>query len=287
MKDILVKALARNKRVRIYVCTTTNLLEEARNKHGMWPTASATLGRAMSGAIMMAGMLKSADEKITLNINGGGPIGTVLVSANNNGEVKGFVSDPLVQYTYNETGKLAVGVAVGTDGYLKVIKDINMKNEFSGSVRLVSGEIGDDLAYYFAQSEQTPSVVSLGVLVNDDNSILSSGGIIIQMLPDATEEDIVVTEQLLKSLKSVSTLINEGNDAIMIAKSLYSDVEILEETPLMFKCHCSKEKMVNALRTIDKEEIKAIIEEDHGCEMYCEYCNSAYQITEEELKELL
>ena len=181
MKDYLVRGIVESKNCRVFACTTTNLLEVARQKHGLWPTASAALGRLMSATLMMGAMNKN-HEKMTVTINGGGPIGTLLASTNSDGKIKAFAANPEVHYTYNDTGKLAVGYAVGKEGTLQVIKDMGLKEPFVGTVPLSSGEIGDDFSYYFMASEQIPSVVSVGVLVNDTNEILSSGGFIIQLL---------------------------------------------------------------------------------------------------------
>ena len=189
MKDYLVRGLVNSKNCRVFACRTTNLVDVARKNHNLWPTASAALGRMMSATLMMARMNKNS-EKMTVIINGGGPIGTMINVTNGDGNIKGFVANPEVHYTYNDTGKLAVGVAVGHEGTLQVIRDMGLKEPFTGSVPLQTGEIGDDFGYYFAVSEQTPSVVSVGVLVNDTNEVLASGGFIIQLLPEAIEEDI-------------------------------------------------------------------------------------------------
>lgn len=283
MKDRLLRALARSGRVRIFICDTTNLVNEVKNKHDLWPTASAALGRTLSVGTIMGAMLKDKKEKLTIQINGGGPIGTVMVDAFSDGRVRGFVGDGHVHFQYNDTGKLAVGVAVGKEGYLKVIKSMSLKEDFSGQVALQTGEIGDDFAYYFAVSEQTPSVVSVGVLVDTDNSILASGGLIVQMMPDATEEDIVKTEEILKTLKPMSTLIHEGNSLEDILHSLYDDVEILSEIEPRFECTCSREKMKAALTTLDKQDRLDMIKEDHGCECVCQFCGEKYFFDEAEL----
>lgn len=286
MKDGLIKALACDKRVRIYLCATTALVDEARKRHDLWPTASAALGRTLSVGVMMGSMLKSDKEQLTIQINGNGPIGTIMVDAYSDGHVRGFVGEPHVHYQYNDTGKLAVGIAVGKDGYLEVIKDFGMKDNWSGKVALQSGEIGEDFAYYFTVSEQTPSAVSLGVLVNPDHQVQAAGGLLIQMMPDATEEDIVKTEALLKTLPPMSTLINEKESLREIVSSLYDDVEILEEMPVEFRCHCSKATIKHMITTLPKEERLAMIHEDHGCEVTCHFCNSTYQLSEAELREL-
>jgi molecular chaperone Hsp33 len=286
MKDYLVRGIVDSKNCRVFACCTTNLLEEVRVSHDMWPTASAALGRMMSVTLMMGAMNKN-NEKMTVTINGGGPIGTMMATTNSDGKIKGFVSDPHVHYTYNDTGKLAVGVAVGNAGTIQVIKDMGLKEPFVGTSPLQTGEIGDDFSYYFAVSEQVPSVVSVGVLVNDTNEILSSGGFIIQLLPEASEEDIDYIENRMKDFPPVSSLIHEGKTPEEILKMIFDDVEILDSQDLFFECDCSKEKMKSALMTVGKEEMKAMIEEDKNCEITCQFCNKHYQFNEDELKEIL
>ncbi|MEG0423410.1 MAG: Hsp33 family molecular chaperone HslO [Erysipelotrichaceae bacterium] len=286
MKDYLCKAMACENRVRIYICSSTNLVEDARKRFDMWPTSAAALGRVLSIGSIMGSMLKSDQEQMTIKINGNGPIGTILVDAYHDGHVRGFVSDPHQYMTYNDTGKLAVGVGVGSEGTLEVIKDLGMKENWSGTVNLQSGEIGDDFSYYFSASEQTPSVVSVGVLVNSDASILSAGGLLIQLMPDAIEEDIVKTEELVKRLAPISSLVKENESLEEILHTLYDDVNILETLPIEFSCHCSKATMKRALCTLPKETRKAMIEEDHGCEITCHFCNEQYHFSEEELIDL-
>ena len=287
MKDKLVKAVACEGRIRILACTTTNLCEVARTDHDMWPTSAAALGRVLSMGCMLGSMLKTDEEKVTIQINGNGPIGTIMVDAYANGTVRGFVGDPHIHMTYNDTGKLAVGTAVGTDGFLKVIKDLNMKNDFTGQVALQSGEIGDDFAYYFTVSEQTPSAVSVGVLVDTDNSIKSAGGILIQMMPDATEEDIELAEKAVSNLRPVSSLVMEGKEAKDLACDLFENVQILEERELCFKCDCSKDRFMGALSTLDLQDLKEMKEEDHGCEITCQFCSKQYHFTEDELQSIM
>ncbi|MCI9049159.1 MAG: Hsp33 family molecular chaperone HslO [Coprobacillus sp.] len=286
MKDYLVRGIIPSKNCRVFACQTTQLLEIARQKHGLWPTASAALGRMMSATLMMSAMNKN-HEKMTVTMNGNGPIGTMIATTNSDGKIKAFVANPEVHYTYNDTGKLAVGVAVGNEGTLQVIKDMGLKEPFVGTVPLQSGEIGDDFSYYFMISEQTPSVVSVGVLVNDTNEILSSGGFIIQLLPEATEDDIIYIENKMKDFPPVSSLIHDGKTPEDILSMLFDDVEILAKQDLMFECDCSKEQMKNALITVGKDEIQTMINEDHGCEMTCHFCNTKYQFSESELNDLL
>lgn len=282
MKDYLVRAMVESKNCRVFACSTTNLVEVARNHHGLWPTASAAIGRVMSASLMMASMNKN-NEKMTVTINGGGPIGTIMAVTNGDGNIKAFVSNPEVHYIYNDTGKLAVGVAVGNQGTLQVIKDMGLKEPFCGSVPLQTGEIGDDFSYYFYASEQVPSVVSLGVLVNDTNEILASGGFIIQLLPGATEEDITYIEEKMKDFPSVSSLIADHKTPEDIIHMLFDDAKILDHQDLAFKCDCSKEKMEQALYSIETSELQDMINVDHGCEISCQFCNQKYQFSEEEL----
>lgn len=286
MKDYLVKALACEDRVRIYICASTQLVEEAKQRFDCWPTSAAALGRTLSVASMMGSMLKSSKEQLTIRINGGGPIGTILVDAYHDGHVRGFVSDPHIMLQYNDSGKLAVGHAVGNQGYLEVVKDLNMKENWSGTVALQSGEIAEDFAYYFTASEQTPSAVSLGVLVNPDNSIQAAGGMIIQMLPDAREEDIVKVEQALAKMPQMSTMIAENESLEAILHTYFDDVKILTIQDICFKCHCDRAAMKRALSTLSKEEREAMIAEDHGCEITCNFCNEHYTFSEEELIDL-
>lgn len=286
MKDELVKALVCGERVRVIVNSTTNLCEEARKRHDCWPTAAAALGRVLSIGSIMGSMQKNEHEKVTIQINGGGPIGTILVDCFPNGNVRGFVSDPHQFYTYNDTGKLAVGVAVGKEGTLKVIKDLGLKDDFSGTVQLQTGEIGDDFAYYFTASEQVPSAVSLGVLVEPDNAVSAAGGMLIQLLPNALEEDIIKIEKILKTLKPMSEMIHEGKTPEQIILETFEDAHILSHQDIKFECPCSKEHMKEALMTLTQEERQKMIEEDHGCEIVCHWCNTRYQFTEDELQAL-
>lgn len=286
MKDTLIKAMACDQHVRIYICSSTSLVEEARTRFDLWPTASAALGRTLTIASMMGSMLKDDKEQLTIKINGGGPIGTILVDAYPDGHVRGFVSEPHVHYQYNDTGKLAVGIAVGCEGTLEVTKHMSATDNWRGIVELQSGEIAEDFARYFTESEQTPSAVSLGVLVDTDNHIISAGGFMIQMMPGATEEDVVKTEELLKTIQPMSTLIKENESLVDIVETFYDDVQIVDEQPIEFQCICSEASMKRVLTTLRKEERMAMIEEDHGCEITCNFCNERYQFSEQQLQDL-
>ncbi|MBE6108617.1 MAG: Hsp33 family molecular chaperone HslO [Erysipelotrichaceae bacterium] len=287
MKDKLVRAITSNQHVRILACTTTELVEQARKQHDLWPTSAAALGRMMSVTAILGSMLKSEKEKVTVQINGGGAIGTMMADANAKGEIRGFVGDPHQYLVYNDSDKLAVGLVVGNQGYLKVIKDMGLKDQFAGQVALQSGEIGDDFAYYFTVSEQTPSAVSVGVLVDTDYSIKSAGALIIQVMPDALEEDIVACEQAIAQLRPVSELVAEGMSAEDLVHACFKDAEILSEQQLSWHCDCSKDRFKAALTTLDRKDLEEMLEEDHGCEVKCQYCNTAYQFDEHDLNIIL
>lgn len=286
MADKLVRGLSNKNNCRVFAVETTGLTEVARVKHGLWPTASAALGRLMAVTLIMGAMNKSKD-KITVNINGGGPIGTMMAVTKSDGKVKGFVANPEVHYQYNDTGKLAVGVAVGKEGYLQIIRDMGLKEPFVGNVPLQTGEIGEDFAYYFMVSEQVPSVVSLGVLVNDTNEVLSAGGFIIQLLPEATEENIRYIEEKMRNFPAVSSLIHEGNSPEQILKMIFDDVEILDEMPVSFECDCTREKMEEALISVGQSELEDMIAKDRGAKVTCQFCNNQYEFDEDQLKEIL
>ena len=286
--DKLIKGLICNGHARVYLAYTTELCEEARVKHDLWPTATAALGRTMNVAAVMGGMLKGQDEKITVVINGGGELGTVMVDAWPDGRVRGFTANPHVMLVNEKTHKLDVGRAVGTDGYLQVIRDTSLKDDFTGTIALQSGEIGEDFAYYFTVSEQTPTAISVGVLVNEDMSVASSGIFMLQIMPNATEEDIQFCENIIGGLKPISTLVKEVDSPEVLLDEIFGDeVEIVETEELRFECGCSKEKMKEALLTLNEEDLSEMLEEDKGCEIVCRYCSTKYQFNEIELEDIL
>jgi molecular chaperone Hsp33 len=286
MNEVLI-GTALDDKVRIYCLNSTNLVEKTRLLHDLWPTASAALGRVESVVAIMASLLKGDDEKIVVSINGGGPIGTILVEAKGNGDIRGFVSNNEVYLKYDNSDKLAVGLAVGTDGYLSVSRNMGLKESFTSKVKLQTGEIGDDFAYYFAVSEQTLSVVSVGVLVEVDYSIKAAGGLLIQLLPNHTEETIIQVEELLKRLKPISSLIDEGYSSEEIMNDLFDDVKILGKKEIRWNCDCSKERFRAALSTLDVNDLKEMIKEDHGAHIKCEFCNSEYEFNEDDLKNIV
>jgi len=281
--DTLVKAMTKNGAIRIMVLNSTDSVAEAAHRHHTLPTASAALGRTLSATAMLGAMLKDTGESVTVQINGKGPLGTILCEANTSGELRGFVSNPEVLLINETTNKLDVGKAVGKDGTLRVIRNTHMKADFTGTVELQTGEIGDDFAYYFTVSEQTPSAVSLGVLVGKDNEILASGGLLIQLMPSATETDLLMTEDVVKHLRPISEMIHNGMTPDEIALALFDEVEIMGVQTLQFKCSCSKDRLHDALSTIDKDELELMINEDKGAEITCHFCNTTYTFNEADL----
>jgi molecular chaperone Hsp33 len=287
MNDYLIKALAYDGQVRAYAVRTTKTVGEAQRRHQTWPTASAALGRAMTAGVMMGAMLKG-DSKLTIKIEGRGPIGVILVDSNAKGEVRGYVTNPQTHFDLNEHGKLDVRRAVGTEGTLTVVKDLGMKEYFTGQVPLVSGELGEDFTYYFASSEQVPSSVGVGVLVNPDNTILAAGGFIIQLMPGTSDDVITEIEQRLQSIPPVSKLIEQGLTPEQLLEELLGkgNVKVLEQMPVSFTCQCSKERFADAIVGLGKKEIEEMIQEDGQAEVQCHFCNETYHYSKEELEQL-
>ncbi|MCH1626918.1 Hsp33 family molecular chaperone HslO [Fredinandcohnia quinoae] len=287
MNDYLVKALAYDGQVRAFAIKTTETVGEAQRRHYTWPTASAALGRTMTAGVMLGATLKGED-KITIKIEGGGPIGLILVDSNAKGEVRGYVTNPQTHFDLNEHGKLDVRRAVGNEGTLTVVKDIGMREQFSGQVPIVSGEIGDDFTYYLVSSEQVPSSVGVGVLVNPDNTILAAGGFLLQLLPGTDEVIISKIEQRLKEIPPISKLIEKGLSPEDILAELVGkdNLKILEKMPVSFVCPCSKERIERAIISLGQEEIEAMINEDEKAEAQCHFCNETYHLTKEELIDL-
>ncbi|MCL1950530.1 MAG: Hsp33 family molecular chaperone HslO [Turicibacter sp.] len=285
MKDYLVKALGFNDEIRAMAVSSTQLVDEARRRHNCWPTASAALGRTLTVATMMGSQLKG-QETITIRINGNGPIGSIVVDADSHGNVRGYAAKPGVHFQYN-SGKLNVGMAVGTDGVLSVTKDLGLKDFFTGQVPLQTGEIGDDFTYYFAASEQIPSAVGLGVLVEADNSVRAAGGFLIQVLPGASEETLTKLENVLKTIKPVSTMIDEGYTPEKIIETIFgTDHKILDRHDVKFECHCSKEKFEAGIISLGKDEIQSMIDEDNGAEAVCHFCMENHHFDADELAKL-
>lgn len=287
MKDYLVKALAYNNQVRAYAINSTVTVGEAQRRHNTWPTASAALGRSMTASVMLGAMLKG-EEKITVKINGGGPIGTILVDANGKGDVRGYVTNPQTHFDLNEQGKLDVRRAVGTNGMLTVSKDIGLQHPFIGHIPLMSGEIGDDFTSYLIHSEQAPSAVGVGVLVNPDNTIQAAGGFIIQLMPGAEDEIISTIEDRLKVVAPISSMIAKGMTPEEILEQLLGvgNVNVLERMPIQFQCQCSEERVANAIVSLGSEEIQDMIQTDGQAEANCHFCNETYHFSKEKLEDL-
>ena len=283
--DTLTKALAYDKQIRIYACVTTELVSEAQKRHNLWPSSSAALGRSLTATLLTA-ILK--EENVTVKINGGGPIKDIVCEATKYGTVRGYVGDPYQFYQYNDSGKINVSYAVGTDGLLEVKTIIN--NEvFTSSSPLQTGEIADDFTYYFASSEQIPSSVGLGVLVNDDNSILASGGFIIQVLPNCPDEVITELENKLKTLKDVSTMVKDGYTPEDMIKEIAGEnnYEILDTNmPLKWYCRCSKDNFRRGLKMLKEKDLTEMLEEEK-IETVCNFCNTKYEFSREELQDIL
>lgn len=289
MKDYIVRAVTKNGAVRAFCAVTTNTVNEAYKMHKTSPVATAALGRLLTASAMMGAMLKSENETITLQLVGDGPIGRVLAVSDSNSNVKGYVTNPLVDLPKNSKGKLDVGGAVGKDGYLVVTKDMGLKEPYIGKTPLVSGEIGDDLTKYFAVSEQTPSVVGLGVLVDIDYSVKEAGGFIIQVMPEATEEDISLLEENIKLVTSVTDMLSDGLLPENILEILLRgfEFEITQKRDTKYFCNCSRERVERALISIGEKELTDIIENDKKAQLTCHFCDKVYDFNEEELKTLL
>ena len=285
MNDYLVRALAFDGKVRAFAVKTTDTIAEAQQRHGTWPTASAALGRTMTAGVMMGAMLKGED-KLTVKVEGQGPIGAIIVDSNAKGEVRGYVTNPQTHFDLNEHGKLDVRRAVGTEGMITIVKDLGMRDFFTGQVPIVSGELGEDFTYYFAASEQVPSSVGLGVLVNPDNTILASGGFIIQLMPGIEDETITVIEEKLSKMEPVSKLLDKGLSPEQLLQEILGEenVEILEQTSVMFDCNCSKERFGTAILSLGESEIREMIEDDGQAEAQCHFCMETYHYSETELE---
>ncbi|MEJ9279773.1 MULTISPECIES: Hsp33 family molecular chaperone HslO [Ureibacillus] len=285
MEDYLVKALGFDGKVRAYAVRSTNTVGEAQKRHNTWPTATAALGRALTAGAMMGSMM-NADDKITIKIEGGGPIGIILIDANGKGEVRGYVTNPQTHFPLNEVGKLDVRRAVGTNGNITIVKDLGLREMFTGQTPIVSGEIAEDFTYYYAVSEQVPSSVGLGVLVNTDNSVLAAGGFIIQLLPGCDDETIETIENHLKSVEPISKMIEKGYTPEQILDAVLGEgnVKVLETMPVQFNCGCSKERFGAAIKSLGVQEIQEMIDEDGGAEAECHFCLEKYHYSQEELE---
>lgn len=287
MKDYCIRVTTGNKEVRAFFASTKNMVETARGFHNTTKVATAALGRTLTATSMMGLMMKNKGDKITVIIKGGGPIGTILTSSNANGIVKGYVTNPDVEVENYASGKLNVAGAVGNQGTIRVIKDLGLREPYNGEYEMVSGEIAEDLTYYFTVSEQTPSAVSLGVLTRADE-VEEAGGFIVQMMPDASEETISTIERNLTGIQSITQMLSQGLKPEDMMNIVLKDLEpsILDKIEVGFECDCSKDRVAEVFAAIGKKELKSIIDEDKGAEVGCQFCESKYSFSEEELKEI-
>ena len=284
----ILRGTSKNHGIRIFAADTTIMVEEARRLHNTSPVASAALGRALTASSIMGIMMKGDNDKLTLSINGKGPLGTIVCVADSKGTVKGYVSNPLVDIPSRADGKLDVGSAVGINGLVTIIKDMGMKEPYTGQYPLVNGEIAEDLTAYYAYSEQQPSAIALGVLVDVDYSIKAAGGFIVQLMPEAEEKDIDILEKNLSQITSVSHLIDDGKTPEDLINLVLKDLEpmIYEKIPVSYKCDCSRERIEKALISIGKKDLDEIIKEDKLAEISCHFCNTVYHFNEAELIDL-
>ncbi|MCI9560007.1 Hsp33 family molecular chaperone HslO [Clostridiaceae bacterium] len=287
MADYMVRATAAGGQVRAFAVTARDTVEFARAAHNTSPVATAALGRLLAGSAMMGAMMKGENDLLTIKIEGDGPIGGLTVTADGKGNVKGYAFHPEVMLPPNEKGKLDVGGALGI-GVLTVIKDLGMKEPYVGQTILVTGEIAEDLTYYFATSEQTPSSVALGVLMNRENTVRQAGGFILQMMPGVAEEVVSGLERRLSDMVSVTSLLDEGRTPEGILEYVLGDygVEIMDRLPVRFHCNCSKERIETALISVGKQELQQMIDDGETIEVNCHFCNQHYPVTIEELQEL-
>ena len=288
MGDYIVRATAADNQIRAFAATTKELVEKARAAHDTRPVATAALGRLLTGGVMMGVMMKGEKDLLTLQVKGDGPIGGITVTADSQGHVKGYVENPDVLLPANALGKLDVGGAVG-NGMLRVIKDMGLKEPYVGQVALETGELGDDLTYYFATSEQVPSSVGLGVLMEKDNTVKQAGGFIIQLMPFTDEKVIEALEKKISEVQSVTSMLNLGMTPEDILNELLGEFhpEISEKIPAEFHCDCSKKRVEKVLISLGKKELTSIINDGKPVELKCHFCNSGYTFTTEELKEIL
>ena len=289
MSDQLVRAISKDGYVKAVAVSTRDLTERARQIHKTLPVGTAALGRTLAAASMLGNALKGEGASLTLQIKGGGPLGTILAVSDNEGNVRGTVDNPQVDIPLRPDGKLDVGAAVGCDGNLTVIRDLNMKEPYVGSVGLLGGEIAEDLAAYFVESEQIPTACGLGVLVDRDQSVLVSGGYIIQLLPGASEDVITMVEGGIYAAGSVTKLLEEDSDPESLLRRVMSDfeLEILEKTPIEYRCYCSRDRMERALISLGPEELGKLIDEHGEAELCCQFCDNVQLFTREDLEGLL
>ncbi len=288
MEDYIIRAVTADGAVRASAAITTNLVNAAQEIHKTSPVATAALGRLLTACAIMSDMMKGGKDSLTLQVDGGGPLGKLIAVGDSEANVKGYVSNPLVDLPL-KNGKLDVGSAVGADGTLGIIRDFGLKEPYIGHVKLCTGEIGDDIALYYARSEQIPSVVALGVLVDRDYSVKAAGGMILQVMPEATDEQIGQLEAMVKEMPAISSMLEEGatpEDILAFALRDFSSYTF-ETSKTAYRCDCSRERIERAVRSLGKAEIRDIIEKQINAELTCHFCNQKYVVTKEELEGML
>jgi len=288
MEDYIIRATAANGTVRAFAAVTTKTVQEAHDVHGASGVATAALGRTLTAAAILGRMFKNRRDVVTIQIKGDGPLGGIIAVSDQEANVRGYVYNPEVELPLNELGKFDVSAAVGRNGYLNVIKDLGLKEPYIGFVNLVTGEIGEDMAYYFAYSEQIPSVVSLGVLVAPDGNVLTAGGYIIQLMPGAEDGLAEFIEKRVASLPPVTSILSGDGDPEAILHLILGDIglDITESVPCRYKCNCSRDRMERNLMSLGEKEIFEMASEQHGAELQCHFCSKKYYFTEQELLDL-
>ena len=289
MADRIVRAISADGMVQAAAICSRDLTERARQIHKTLPVATAALGRTLAAASMMGNALKSDGASLTLQFKGGGPLGTVLAVSDNEGNVRGYVTNPHVDIPLRKDGKLDVGTAVGHEGTLTVIKDLHMKEPYVGTIDLLGGEIAEDVAGYFVESEQIPTACALGVLVDRDQSVKAAGGYLIQLMPGAAEDTIAKVEGGIMAAGAVSAILEKNDDPEAMLRTVMSDfdLKILETCPVEYRCYCSRERVERALISLGREELEQMLSEQGGCQMTCQFCDAVYEFTAEDIQRLL
>lgn len=289
MADRIVRAISTDGMVQAAAICSRDLTERARQIHKTLPVATAALGRTLAAASMMGNALKSDGASLTLQFKGGGPLGTVLAVSDNEGNVRGYVTNPHVDIPLRKDGKLDVGTAVGHEGTLTVIKDLHMKEPYVGTIDLLGGEIAEDVAGYFVESEQIPTACALGVLVDRDQSVKAAGGYLIQLMPGAAEDTIAKVEGGIMAAGAVSAILKKNDDPEAMLRTVMSDfdLKILETCPVEYRCYCSRERVERALISLGRAELEQMLSEQGGCQLTCQFCDAVYEFTAEDIQRLL
>lgn len=289
MADRIVRAISTDGMVQAAAICSRDLTERARQIHKTLPVATAALGRTLAAASMMGNALKSDGASLTLQFKGGGPLGTVLAVSDNEGNVRGYVTNPHVDIPLRKDGKLDVGTAVGHEGTLTVIKDLHMKEPYVGTIDLLGGEIAEDVAGYFVESEQIPTACALGVLVDRDQSVKAAGGYLIQLMPGAAEDTIAKVEGGIMAAGAVSAILEKNDDPEAMLRTVMSDfdLKILETCPVEYRCYCSRERVERALISLGRTELEQMLSEQGGCQLTCQFCDAVYEFTAEDIQRLL